>query len=149
MSETRKGGNLRPILVLAVASMVICGLLFPLLVTGIAQLALPGQANGDIATVGGKAVGSYLIDDNFTLPIYFHARHDSASGVDPDITLDDAYSQIPVVQNATGIAYADLKAAVDRNIEGVYLGLGAPYVDVLRLNLDLMRSFPSVYNSTG
>jgi K+-transporting ATPase ATPase C chain len=147
--ERKKVGMLRPVLTLAVASLVICGLFFPLLVTAISQVAFPSQANGEIATVGGKAVGSYLIDNNFTLPIYFHARNDSASGVDPDITLQDAYSQIPEVEAATGLSYSTLKGVVDRNVEGVFLGFGSPYVNVLRLNLDLIRSFQDVYNSTG
>ena len=150
MNKVGKGrGNYRPVLALAVASLLICGLLFPLLVTGIAQLAFPGQANGEMATLDGRNVGSYLIDNNFTLPTYFHARNDSASGVDPDIPLQDAYSQIPSIQNATGLGYSALKAVVDRNVEGVFLGLGDPYVNVLRLNLDLIRSYPAIYNSTG
>ncbi len=150
MSEKGKGwGSYRPAITLAVVSLLICGLFYPLFVTGVAQLALPSQANGEIAHLGGRAVGSYLIDNNFTLPMFFHARNDSASGVDPDITLQDAYAQIPAVSGATGIDQASLKSVVDRNVEGVYFGLGDPYVNVLRLNLDLIQSYPSVYNSTG
>lgn len=134
---------------LALISLLICGLFFPLLITGIAQLAMPYQANGEIVTYRGHSVGSNLIDNNFTLPVYFHARNDSASGVDPDITLQDAYSQIPSIQASTGLDYASLKAVVDRNIEGVYFGFGYPYVNVLRLNLDLINTYPAVYNSTG
>jgi len=150
LTGERKGrGNLRPLLTLALASMLICGLFFPLLVTGLAQVFFPYQANGEIATLGGKSVGSYLIDNNFTLPMYFHARNDSASGVDPDIPLDDAYSQIPTIGNATGLSYPALKAVVDANVEGTFLGLGDPYVNVLRLNLELIQTYPSVYNFTG
>jgi K+-transporting ATPase ATPase C chain len=150
LTGERKGrGNLRPLLTLALASMLICGLFFPLLVTGLAQVFFSYQANGEIATLGGKSVGSYLIDNNFTLPMYFYARNDSASGVDPDIPLGDAYSQIPTIENATGLSYPDLKAVVDANVEGTFLGLGSPYVNVLRLNLDLIQTYPSVYNFTG
>jgi K+-transporting ATPase ATPase C chain len=150
LSENGKGrGNYRPLITLALVSLLICGVFYPLFVTGIAQLALPGQANGEIARLGGQAVGSYLIDNNFTLPIYFHARNDSASGVDPDITLQDAYAQIPAISGTTGISQASLKLVVDRNVEGVFFGLGDPYVNVLRLNLDLIQSYPSVYNFTG
>jgi K+-transporting ATPase ATPase C chain len=150
LTEEKKGlGNYRPVLTLAVASLLICGLFFPLLVTGIAQVAFPSQANGEIATMGGRNVGSYLIDNRFTLPAYFQGRNDSASGVDPDIPLQDAYSQIPRIENATGISYSALRAVVDRNVEGVFLGLGDPYVNVLRVNLDLIQSYPSVYDFTG
>jgi K+-transporting ATPase ATPase C chain len=150
LSEKRKGrGSYRPAITLAVVSLLICGLFYPLLVTGIAQLTLPSQANGEIAHLGGRPVGSYLIDNNFPLPNFFHARNDSASGVDPDITLQDAYAQLPAVQGATGIDQASLKSVVDRNVEGVFFGLGDPYVNVLRLNLDLIQSYPSVYNLTG
>ena len=135
----------RPIIGLAILSMVICGLFFPLVVTGLGQALLPYQANGELASLNGHSVGSYLIDNNFTLPIFFHARNDSASGVDPDITVQDAYSQIPRIQNATGIAADDLKSVVDQNTEGVFWVFGSPYVNVLRLNLALIDKHPSVY----
>ena len=100
--------NFKPVVGLAVVSLLIRVLFFPLLVTGIAQVFFPYQANGEIVQQNGKAVGSNLIAQNFTLPIFFHPRNDSASGVDPDITLQDAYSQIPGISNATGISSAAL-----------------------------------------
>ena len=150
MQDERRGrGRYRPAITLAVASLLICGVLYPLFVTGVAQLALPSQANGEIASIGGRSVGSYLIDNTFTLPVFFHARNDSASGVDPDITLEDAYAQIPTIHGATGIDEVFLKLVVDRNVEGVFFGLGDPYVNVLRLNIALIQAYPSVYNFTG
>jgi K+-transporting ATPase ATPase C chain len=148
-TEKRGHRSYSPIVGLALLSLLICGLFFPLLVTGIAQASMPFQANGEIVWLGGHKVGSNLIDNNFTLPIFFHSRSDSASGVDPDITLQDAYSQIPRIQNSTGIDPTSLKALVDRDIEGVYFGLGSPYVNTLRLNLDLIRAFPSTYTGFG
>ena len=135
----------RPIIGIAILSMVICGFFFPLVVTGLGQALLPYQSNGDIARLDGRSVGSYLIDNNFTLPIFFHARNDSASGVDPDITLQDAYSQIPRIQNATGIPADELRVVVDQNTEGTIWVFGSPYVDVLRLNIALIDKYPSVY----
>ena len=81
--------NLRPIIGLALVSLLICGLLFPLLITGIGQVFFPYQANGEIVQLNGQAVGSNLIAQNFTSPIFFQTRNESqsASGVDPDITL--------------------------------------------------------------
>ena len=131
---------------LALLSLLICGIFFPLLVTGLAQVFFPNQANGEIVQFNGQAIGSNLIAQNFTLPIFFHPRNDSASGVDPHITLEDAYSQISRIQNATGISQDLLTQIVNENKEGTYWIFGSPYVNVLRLNLALIKTYPSVYN---
>src|SRR5438309_11892655 len=86
--------NYGPAIRLAVISLVLCGLVFPLVITGFAQLIFPSQANGSLVQFHGKTVGSSLIAQNFSLPIFFHARNVSASGVDHDFTLQVAYSQI-------------------------------------------------------
>jgi K+-transporting ATPase ATPase C chain len=146
MTENKEKWNFKPIVGLAVVSLLICGLFFPLLVTGIAQVFFPYQANGEIAQLNGKAVGSNLIAQNFTLPIFFHPRNDSASGVDPDITLQDAYSQIPGISNAAGISSAALTNIVNQNQEGTLWIFGSPYVNVLRINLELIKEYPSAYS---
>jgi K+-transporting ATPase ATPase C chain len=146
MTENKEKWNFKPIVGLAVVSLLICGLFFPLLVTGIAQVFFPYQANGEIAQLNGKAVGSNLIAQNFTLPIFFHPRNDSASGVDPDITLQDAYSQIPRISNATGISSTALTNLVNQNQEGTLWIFGSPYVNVLRINLELIKAYPSAYS---
>jgi len=70
---------------------VVTGIVFPLLVTLIAQLALPGQANGSLLTANGKVVGSSLIGQSFTdkkgkaLPEWFQSRP-SAAGAGYDGT---------------------------------------------------------------
>ncbi|MGD0496784.1 MAG: potassium-transporting ATPase subunit C [Candidatus Bathyarchaeia archaeon] len=130
---------------LALLSLLICGIVFPLLVTGLAQVFFPNQANGEIIQFNGQSVGSNLIAQNFTLPIFFHPRNDSASGVDPDITLQDAYSQLPRIQNATNIPIDALTQLVNQNTEGTYWIFGSPYVNVLRINLALVKAYPSVY----
>ncbi len=131
---------------LALLSLLICGIIFPLLVTGLVQVFFPNQANGEIVQFNGQAVGSNLIAQNFTLPIFFHPRNDSASGVDPDITLQDAYSQIIRIQSTTGIPIETLNQMVNQNTEGTYWIFGTPYVNVLRLNLALVKTYPSVYS---
>jgi potassium-transporting ATPase KdpC subunit len=137
----------RPILGIALVSLIICGVFFPLLITGISQVAMPYQANGEIVTLNGRAVGSNLIDNNFTLPIFFHARNDSASGVDPDITIPEAYSQVPGISNATGIPDSALFSIVDDHERGTFWLFGSPYVNVLNLNLILIQTNSSVYKN--
>jgi K+-transporting ATPase ATPase C chain len=146
MTENKEKWNFKPIIGLTIISLLICGLFFPLLVTGIAQVFFPYQANGEIVQLNGKAVGSNLIAQNFTLPIFFHPRNDSASGVDPDITLQDAYSQISRISNATGIPADSLTYIVNQTQEGTLWIFGSPYVNVLRINLALIKEYPSIYS---
>ena len=137
----------RPIFGIALISLIICGVFFPLLVTGISQVAMPYQANGEIVTLNGRAIGSNLIDNNFSLPIFFHARNDSASGVDPDITIPEAYSQVPGISNETGIPSSAIFSIVNDHELGTFWLFGSPYVNVLNLNLILIQNYPSVYSN--
>ena len=138
-----------PTIRLAVISLILCGLVFPLVVTGVAEVLMPNQANGGIINFNGRAIGTDLIAQNFTSPILFHSRNvtSSASGVDPDITLQDAYSQIPRIHATTGIPSDVLKQLVDDNVERTLWIVGDPYVNVLKLNLILIQEYPSIYNS--
>ena len=142
--------NYGPALRLAIVSMLLCGLVFPLLVTGFAQVLLHDQANGSIAHLNGsngRSVGSYLIAQNFSSPFFFHSRNVtlSASGVDPDITLEDALSQIPRISATTNITQSDLSRLVGQNIERTSWILGDEYVNVLRLNLALIQEYQSTF----
>ncbi|WP_306394069.1 potassium-transporting ATPase subunit KdpC [Telluria beijingensis] len=65
---------LRPALVLFAALTLACGVLYPLLVTGVAQAAFPAQANGSLVERDGQVVGSRLIGQPFTAPGYFWGR---------------------------------------------------------------------------
>jgi len=129
----------------AIISLLVCGVIFPLVVTGVAQVLLPYQANGEPVSAGGRIVGSNLIAQPFTGPIFFHPRNDSASGVDPDITLQDALAQVPRIHSATGIPVSSLDDLIQRNVVAISWISGEPYVNVLNLNLQLIRDFPSVY----
>src|SRR5437867_4749982 len=138
--------NCGPAIRLALVSLILCGLVFPLVITGFAQLIFPSQANGSLVQFHGKTVGSNLIAQNFSMPIFFHPRNDSASGVDPDITVQDAYSQITRISSATGISVAALQQLVNQNEEGTCWTFGTPYVNVLRLNLVLIQTNNSAYD---
>lgn len=70
--------QLRPAIGVTIVLMVITGLLYPGLVTGIAQVLFPRQANGSLITVDGQVVGSALIGQPFARAGYFHARPSSA-----------------------------------------------------------------------
>jgi K+-transporting ATPase ATPase C chain len=137
-----------PLLRMAVISLILCGLVFPIAVTGIAQVLMPYQANGELVQYKGRYAGSILVAENFNSSKFFHPLNASvsASGVDPDIPLQDAYSQIPRISNSTGIPASALKQIVDENIEWTLFVTGDPYVNVLRLNLILTQQYPSVYS---
>lgn len=61
-------------ILLSITFMVLCGLIYPLLMTGISQLVFNKKANGSMITVNGNEVGSELIGQNFTDPRFFRGR---------------------------------------------------------------------------
>jgi K+-transporting ATPase ATPase C chain len=178
---------------MALVTLVLVGLVYPLLVTGIAQVAFHKQANGSLVTsTGGAVVGSELIGQRFTDAKYFQGRPSAAgpdgydpassgasnlaptsraliervssdveaavlgnpgltagavpvdmvtasgSGLDPDITLANAYAQIPRVAKARSIPEATVRGIVDAQATPRQLGvLGEPRVNVLLLNIAL------------
>lgn len=171
---------------------VLCGILYPLVTTGAAQLLMPKQAGGSLVTDrGGKVVGSELIGQDFAEPQYFHGRvssieyngagsgsnnyapsnpdliertkasieawtennpdvpvsevtidlvTNSGSGLDPHLSPQAAYIQIPRISKQTGIPEAELDQLVKEHTEGRDLGVfGEPRVNVLKLNLGLQE----------
>ncbi len=99
----------------------------------------------------GVPVGTTLIGRNVTSPMLFHTRNEStsASGVDPDITLTDAYAQIPRIGNATGIPVSSLRYLVDQTIQENAATnvdvLAPPYVNANEVNLELVQLYPQMY----
>ena len=77
---------LRPALSLLILLTVLAGIVYPLAVTGLAQVLFPHQANGSLLLKGGKPVGSALIGQSFTAPKYFWGR--------PSATTPQAYNGI-------------------------------------------------------
>ena len=70
--------QLAPAIIMLAVFTAICGVIYPLAVTGIGQLAFRDAANGSIASVDGHAVGSRLIGQSFADPKYFHPRPSAA-----------------------------------------------------------------------
>ncbi len=171
---------------------VLTGLLYPLVIWGVAQTVFPNQANGSLLARQGRLVGSELIGQAFEGPSYFHGRPSaagtngydaagssasnlgptnrdflnqvrdraaavlsenaltasaetpadlvtaSASGLDPHISPDAAYLQVPRVAKARRLSERTVQQLVKAAIEGRQLGfMGEPRVNVLRLNISL------------
>lgn len=72
--------QLRTALVLFALMTLLTGVFYPLVVTGIAQLAFPSQANGSLIRNTGNLIGSRLIGQNFTSPKYFWGRPSATNG---------------------------------------------------------------------
>jgi len=195
--------EIRPAIVFVVALTLITGLIYPLAMTGIAQVLFPGRANGSLILKDGKVVGSELIGQVFSGDGYFHGRPSatntpdpkdptktvdapynaansggsnlgptnkalidrvkadvaklkaenpsarapidlvttSGGGLDPHITPEAAYFQVPRVAKARNLPEDRLRRLVDEHVEGRTLGvIGEPRVNVLGLNLALDRA---------
>jgi K+-transporting ATPase ATPase C chain len=191
--EGSKDGMLRHLgtaAIYTVVTVLLLGIVYPLAMTGIAQLLFPHQANGSILVVDGKPIGSRIIGQLWTKSQYFQGRPSaagkgydptstggtnlaptskklidatraaiaalkkqnpdatgpvpmdlvtsSASGIDPDITPEGAYYQVPRVARARGMSANAVRAIVAAQVRNRQLGfLGEPRVNVLELNLAL------------
>lgn len=173
-----------------VLSVILFGLIYPLVMTGLAQAIFPRQANGSLITISGKVVGSAIIGQLWTKPQYFQGRPSAAgkgydptatgatnygatskklidatkktiaqlekdnpaakgpppidlvtssgSGIDPDISPESAYWEVPRVAKARNMSVGAVNALVAKHVRGRTFGfLGEPRVNVLELNLAL------------
>jgi K+-transporting ATPase ATPase C chain len=106
--------HVRPALVLLIGISVITGLIYPFVITGIAQAIFPWQANGSLIERDGKVVGSARIGQNFAGDKYFHGRPSATTEPDPK----DPAKTVPVPYAADNSAGSNLgptaKALVDR-----------------------------------
>jgi K+-transporting ATPase ATPase C chain len=106
--------HIRPAIVMIIAMTVITGIIYPLLMTGIAQTVFPYQANGSLIEKDGKVIGSALIGQSFTSDKYFHGRPSATTEPDPK----DPTKTVPVPYAADNSSGSNLgptsKALVDR-----------------------------------
>lgn len=178
---------IRPTIVLLLVLTAILGLAYPLVMTGIAQLVMPDQANGSLIRNDDRIIGSELIGQNFAQARYFQPRPSaagengydasasaasnlapgsqelrdridasiaeksltgvsvppdlvttSASGLDPHISPEAAFSQTSRVAAARSLPIARVQQLVRDSTENPLLGfLGEPRVNVLLINRQL------------
>jgi len=104
----------RPAIVLVVALTIITGLIYPLVMTGIAGVIFPYQSQGSMIEQDGKVIGSALIGQEFTSDKYFHGRLSATVAPDPN----DATKTVPAPYNAANSGGSNLgptnKALIDR-----------------------------------
>ena len=70
--------NLITAVLMTIATTILLGLVYPLVVTGLAQVIFPKQANGQLIQKDGKTIGSRIIGQGFSGPEYFHSRPSAA-----------------------------------------------------------------------
>jgi K+-transporting ATPase ATPase C chain len=106
--------EIRPAIVFVVALTLITGLVYPLVMTGVAQALFPRQANGSLIEKNGKVIGSELIGQVFTDAKYFHGRPSATNAPDPK----DSTKTIDAPYNAANSMGSNLgptnKALADR-----------------------------------
>ena len=106
--------EIRPALVFVVALTLITGLIYPLVITGIAELVFPYQVQGSLIEKDGQVIGSELIGQQFASDKYFHGRPSATLGPDPS----DPSKTTGIPYNAANSGGSNLgptnKALIDR-----------------------------------
>ncbi len=104
----------RPAIVLLLAFTVLTGVVYPLVMTGLANVIFPYQARGSLLEKDGNVIGSELLGQNFTSDRYFHRRPSATVGPDPA----DPSKTVSVPYDAANSGGSNLgptsKALIDR-----------------------------------
>lgn len=194
---------------ISIILLIVCGVIYPLGITGLGQMLFHKQANGSMIEYNNKDVGSELLGQNFTDTRFFHGRvssihyntytkaditpksdgniayagvtsgsnnlapsnkvlenrikndvdkflkanttisrdklpadlfTNSGSGLDSDVSKDDAQVQIPLISKMTNISIENLNKIVQNNTTGRTFGIfGEPRVNVLKCNLEIAK----------
>ena len=102
---------IRPAVVLTLLLTVLTGLIYPGVVTALAQLIFPYEANGSLHYVNGKLVGSDLIGQYWTLPKYFHGR--PSATINPTTGTPEPYA----ADNSTASNLGPTNSALIKNVQ--------------------------------
>jgi K+-transporting ATPase ATPase C chain len=106
--------EIRPAIVVLLALTLITGLIYPIAMTGIAEVVLPYQAQGSLIRRNGTVIGSELIGQQFTSDKYFHGRPSATTAPDPK----DPTKTVPAPYNAANSGGSNLgpsnRALIDR-----------------------------------
>jgi K+-transporting ATPase ATPase C chain len=97
------------------ATTVLLGIIYPLVVTGLAQMLFPKQANGELIKQGDKLVGSHLIGQPFTAPGYFYSRPSAAGAAGYDPTASGGSNLGPTNKTLVDRVDASVKALQPTN----------------------------------
>lgn len=123
--------QLRPALLLLLLFSALTGLVYPLVITGVAQVALSAKANGSLIERDGKVIGSELVGQNFTSDRYFRGRPSATVGPDPA----DTSKTVDVPYNASNSAGSNLgptsKKLIDRVNAAIEAEFAAGRIDVV------------------
>jgi potassium-transporting ATPase KdpC subunit len=123
--------QIRPAVVMIVLFTALTGLIYPLAITGVAQIAMRAKANGGMIERDGQVVGSELIGQNFTSDRYFHGRPSATSAPDPA----DATKTVDAPYNAANSGGSNLgptsKKLVDRVNASIEAEFAAGRIDMV------------------
>jgi len=106
--------NVISAILITIVTTVLLGVVYPLVVTGLAQVLFPDQASGQLIERDGKVIGSRLIGQNFSSPGYFHSRP-SAAGTGYDAANSGGTNLGPTNKKLMDAVKANVEAARAEN----------------------------------